>query len=608
MSRNRIVAFAPRDRRSGARLASLFFFFLLLSASPPLRAAQAGSRVPDHVPPRRSSQIHDGFGINSDLPREPYLPWESWWWTRMFDAGFDWIRIGQYENSTDYTSWDWVEQKRGVYAVAPEVDDYVDSLVENGINVQIQLLYGNPMYTAVAGKLPDSIIPALGSVHSPDRSLYSIYWPPRTPEQIEAFANYAKWIVSHFRGRVHYYEIWNEPSDEFWNPSASAEEYGRLVKTVIPVVHADDPQAKVVFGAFGGTSREFPERALEACQCASQIDVFAYHVYPNYGHNLNPETLDERGHEHESPRLLRQMVRSLPGIRPDIIFWDDESNSIPSWENSDESVQTKYLPRGLLYDRVNGVRTFIWILTPGTDGNEADDFGIIHGMMLRPSDFTPRPVFSALQNTNALFSDTTLDPSIKITSPDLSRLHRPEPFLAYGFRSRVGKAIVAYWLAAHSQPGNVSPPLPVSLKLALTGMKRPVLIDVTSGKISPLAWKAGTTDTVESLPLRDSVMAIADESYFDWPLLPETPSSLTVSTVGGSPKLTWEVHGGDSTGVVVERRAGGRESWERIARLPANATEYTDPRADTGQQISYRVRALNGAGESAYSNIARPSR
>ena len=54
--------------------------------------------LPTHVPPKRSSQIQNGFGINSDLPRPPYLPWNRWWWTRMFDAGVSWIRIGQYEN------------------------------------------------------------------------------------------------------------------------------------------------------------------------------------------------------------------------------------------------------------------------------------------------------------------------------------------------------------------------------------------------------------------------------------------------------------------------------------------------------------------------------
>jgi hypothetical protein len=87
--------------------------FLLLPVS---MVAQSSRSLPDHVPPKRSSQIHDGFGINTDLPRDPYLPWNRWWWTRMFDAGFKWARIGQYENSSDRTSWDWIEQKRGVFA------------------------------------------------------------------------------------------------------------------------------------------------------------------------------------------------------------------------------------------------------------------------------------------------------------------------------------------------------------------------------------------------------------------------------------------------------------------------------------------------------------
>src|ERR1700729_4470541 len=135
----------------------------LALAVPILLPAQT---FPSHVPPKRSSQIQNGFGINSDLPRPPYLPWNRWWWTRMFDAGVSWIRIGQYENSSDPTSWDWVERRRGVYAVAPEVDDYVDSLLENGVKVQIQLMYGNPMYTSLSGVKPDQITPAPGSFHN----------------------------------------------------------------------------------------------------------------------------------------------------------------------------------------------------------------------------------------------------------------------------------------------------------------------------------------------------------------------------------------------------------------------------------------------------------
>ncbi|MGH9447725.1 MAG: hypothetical protein ACRD3O_18685, partial [Terriglobia bacterium] len=131
-------------------------FSLTLVASP------QDASAPSTIPPKRSSQIQDGFGINVPFPRKPYLPWNRWWWTRMADAGVKWVRIGQYENSSDLTSWDWIEQKRGVYAAPPGLDDYVNWLVDNGIKIQVELMYGNPMYTSPAGKLPNSIIPEPG--------------------------------------------------------------------------------------------------------------------------------------------------------------------------------------------------------------------------------------------------------------------------------------------------------------------------------------------------------------------------------------------------------------------------------------------------------------
>jgi len=59
----------------------------------------------------------------------------------------------------------------------------------------------------------------------------------------------------------------------------------------------------------------------------------------------------------------------------------------------------------------------------------------------------------------------------------------------------------------------------------------------------------------------------------------------------------------------VERRIdkpdGAKDTWVRIAKLPATATEYSEPGLKKGERFSYRVRAINGDGESAYSNIAR---
>src|SRR5208282_3924549 len=99
------------------------------------------------------------------------------------------------------------------------------------------------------------------------------------------------------------------------------------------------------------------------------------------------------------------------------------------------------------------------------------------------------------------------------------------------------------------------------------------------------------------------------ESYFDWPVLPEAPSSLNLTLTGATVKLGWEVHGGGPTGIVVERRVeegeSAKASWSRIAKLPAAVTEYSDSSLKKGERVAYRVRAINGDGESAYSNIVR---
>ncbi len=128
-------------------------------------------------------------------------------------------------------------------------------------------------------------------------------------------------------------------------------------------------------------------------------------------------------------------------------------------------------------------------------------------------------------------------------------------------------------------------------------------MDVTTGETTPLSWKSGTADTLERVPLGDSVMAIAE--YFDWMELPEAPSELILASEPGDARLTWKVHGSSLEFVYIERRFGDRGRWQPVAKLPASQTSFVDQQSSNEREASsYRVVAENGAGRSAYSNVA----
>ena len=63
-------------------------------------------------------------------------------------------------------------------------------------------------------------------------------------EEVQLFLEHNRFLVSHFKGRIQYYEILNEP-----NGYVEVEDYINLVRQVIPVIREEDPEAKIVVGS-----------------------------------------------------------------------------------------------------------------------------------------------------------------------------------------------------------------------------------------------------------------------------------------------------------------------------------------------------------------------
>jgi len=154
-------------------------------------------------------------------------------------------------------------------------------------------------------------------------SLFS-FLASKTPEQIAAFNRYVKWMVDHFRNRIHYWRCGTSRTLIIGTLSP-VRRLWKALKSFVQVVRQSDDSAKVIYGGQAEPFRDFTKRALDRCECASGIDVYAYHTYPGYGQNLNPEAMDYGAYLTESPRLLRELVRNYPGVRSDIQFFDDDS-------------------------------------------------------------------------------------------------------------------------------------------------------------------------------------------------------------------------------------------------------------------------------------------
>ena len=89
------------------------------------------------------------------------------------------------------------------------------------------------------------------------------------------------------------------------------------------------------------------------------------------------------------------------------------------------------------------------------------------------------------------------------------------------------------------------------------------------------------------------------------PVAPAAPTELTATAQDENRiDLGWTDNADNETSFELQRRVEGG-SWATIATLEANVTHYSDEGLLAGTTYEYRVRAVNGAGASAYSAVAQ---
>ena len=86
---------------------------------------------------------------------------------------------------------------------------------------------------------------------------------------------------------------------------------------------------------------------------------------------------------------------------------------------------------------------------------------------------------------------------------------------------------------------------------------------------------------------------------------PQSPDGLDATPESGSRiNLTWTDVSSNESRFEIERKKGARGVYSRIAHVAANKTSYSDTGLSEKSTYYYRVRAINSAGNSRYSNSA----
>ena len=354
----------PRHRLSTTLLCSLPAL-LALAQGP---AAHAQDIKHDFI---LGAGVHSGQNKTALDPVKPVMDW----------AGITSVRQEVY--------WHRLELTKGNLkypANLEEVERFVDYTLKKGGMPLLILDYGNKLYDDGDGV--------------------------SSPEAIEAFTRYARFVAEHFKGRVKLYEVWNE-----WNIGMGSNKsprnirdvatYVNLLKATYKVVKAVDASNIVIGGSVAGVDTKWTEAFIDAGGLA-HLDAFSAHPYVIWNPGSKPEHAIRWLDNAHQKMVDNQPKRNIP-IYVTEIGWPNHEGKFSWTEDQTANFLIRfhimarsrpYIKGVWWYELVNGGR--------GKD-NKEKAFGLVD------VDFKAKPALQAYQVVANLIANA-VDIKTSVTS------------------------------------------------------------------------------------------------------------------------------------------------------------------------------------------------
>ena len=284
-----------------------------------------------------------------------------------------------------FAGWAKCEKTPGKFDFA-WLDHCVDWANAHGINVLLDISYGNPIYKGAGGA---------GLANG----------TPNTPEGLAKWDIWVEKMGEHFKGRIRDYAMWNEPDNRRINsPSAIADlnvRTARILKRIMP-------DCRLHGLSLASISPEYFEECVVEIEKLGGIDLFDTFIY--HGYAQNPDSSYERVEGLKAVcAKYAPKAKMRQGENGCISEWSDRFalSNYPWSENS----QAKWDMRRMLGDLGHGVGSSVYSICdlqyapPYAPYTYLNRKGILR-TNAKHEVFEIKKAYYAVQNVVSLFDDS----------------------------------------------------------------------------------------------------------------------------------------------------------------------------------------------------------
>ncbi len=353
-----------------------------------LRVSQPSPDTQPYVPIEHTGV--SPYGVNTFLEQEAERSKVDRTLSMIADAGFGWIRQEfPWEDIEISDKGDYWDHKWDIDAWA-KYDYIVDTAQDYGLEI-IARLDNPPAWSRDSGDEPG--------------------WEMGPPDDPEDFGDFVYTIVSRYRGRVRYYQIWNEPNiyPEWGDQPVDPEAYTELLRVAYQRAKEADPDCVILAAGLAQTLEMGPnnlsdlvflERMYEA-GAADSFDIMGAQTYGLWTGPSDQRTSDDRTNFSRAMLLREIMVEHGDTDKPiwaTEVGWNsspDEIGHFPYGKVSEQK-QAEYTVAAYIRAQEEwpwlGVMNY-WFFRRPSDLERGQPW---YYFRMTDPDFSPLPVYAAM--------------------------------------------------------------------------------------------------------------------------------------------------------------------------------------------------------------------